>query len=178
MKKLLVVLVVAAIFVGVSWSHALAIPNPNGTITAGEWDGSIVVVSDGPEAGIPDNWDISKLYIFQENSGGANDGLYFRLDVYGTPTVAGESGPTPEAFAYSYLDYDGDATDDDLIEANKLGGGEIRVNSVTIAGGAFGVGPHAWEFFVPESALSSKALPGLTKSFLGYTVNSYLQTWR
>ena len=169
MRKLAMVLMVAGLLVGASFSSAFAIPTINGTVVAGEWDNPIVHVYDGAEAGIPDNWDIKELFIIQENTGGANDGLYFRIDVYGVPTTAGEDGvPGNEAYSYTWMDYDNNGSIEDNIEANFLGGDEIRVNGSVVAG-TLGVGPNAWEFFVPEASLSALSLPQLTNSFRGLT---------
>lgn len=170
MRKLAMVLMVAGFVVGLSFTNAMAIPTINGTVVAGEWNNPIVHVYDGAEAGIPDNWDIKELFIIQENSGGAGDGLYFRIDVYGSPTTAGEDGVSGnEAYSYSWMDYDNNGSIDDNIEANFLGGDEIRVNGSVVALGQLGVGPNAWEFFVPEASLSALSLPGLTNSFRGLT---------
>ena len=168
MRKLVMVLVVAGLMVGASFSNALAVPTINGVVGGGEWDNPIVHVYDGAEAGIPDNWDIKELFIIQENTGGA-DGLYFRVDVYGVPTYDDESGnPFLEAYVYSLLDYNNDSIDDDFIQVNTAQGGEVLVNGGATAGTS-AVGPHAWEFFVPEASLSALSLPGLTNSLRGLT---------
>jgi len=114
-----------------------------------DWGTILPLGSDPNEPLIPDNYDISAFYVTNDNSN-----LYFRMDVFGTPTLTGVF-PSNSAFYQIYLDTDQQAGTglsiygigaDRIIDyrssgvtvydaaGNNLGGGNGGQNTITELG--------------------------------------------
>src|SRR3989338_1907454 len=84
MKKTLVVLASLLVLCA---GNAFAVPTVNGNIGLGEWSSGLILNAfDGEEGSIHDAYDIERVAIIMESSGGASDGMYVLIDLYGTPT--------------------------------------------------------------------------------------------
>ncbi len=151
MKRVMQGLVMAGLLV-LGWSapaHA-AVPAIDGVVGAGEWLGALFFGTDPNEAFQGDAWDLKDFTVLKENSGGAEDGLYFLFRTYGAPTFAGEPPRVSSESKYIvFIDFDGDGTEDQVIIFNgdQLGG-------VNVAGGVGALGPDGVELFVPEASLT------------------------
>lgn len=156
---------------------AWAVPAINGTIAAGEWDGSAIVEVDPNEGTIPDAYDIGVVRYFQETSGGG-DGLYVLIDVIGVPTFT----PAPPGFGpvvYGTLaDFTGDglftSASDRVITFTSSGFVVKDGTGSTIAdtGTASALGADGVEYFIPVAMLPGGALPlGFSTGFLSFLDN-------
>lgn len=105
---------IALIWVGSLSSEAILIDgNPS------DWTGITPLVSSDPnEADIPDDdYDLENFYVTNDNTD-----MFFRLDVYGTPTLTGVF-PVNPAFYQIYLDIDQNTNTGTLI--NGIGADRI-----------------------------------------------------
>lgn len=112
MKKI-IVLVAAALLL--SSGYAFAFPSVDGSIGLGEWSAGLLLNAfDGNEGTIPDAYDIERVALFLESSGGASDGLYVLIDLYGVPTFTtlDEFGIIPVVYRTGLdMNQDGDFLD-------------------------------------------------------------------
>ena len=164
MKKL--TLAVAVAFLLSLAGNAFAVPTIDGLVSPGtEWDTGIVIdLGDPDEAGIPGKFDISRMRMIVEDSGGADDGLYILFDLYGTPTLAtdGEAGATEPFYLVELdLNQDGIRNGDDrrLILKKILGTDTLKVfnaanTDITDGSVDFDIDTHA-EIFLPDSQFAS-----------------------
>ena len=111
MKKLM--LVVASLLV-LCAGNALAVPVIDGTNTAGEWTSGLILNAFDPnEVGISNPYDIFRVAMIEE-TGGAGNGLYLLVELYGVPTFTADTPITTGVVVYgTFLDLnlDGDFTD-------------------------------------------------------------------
>jgi len=168
MKKtiLMFLTVIGVMSLGVSQAHAV-IPTIDGTAGGGEWNlvDQFTIANDPNEAGIPDAYDIQRLLVQQEDTGGANDGLYFRIDTYADPTLTGGTNSLgAQVFVRTLIDFNGDNVPDlflDFNDANDPGLQKFGVyTSPLFSPGSFigygsgAVGQFAggiYEFYLPET---------------------------
>ena len=165
MKKALMMLMFAAGIAAMGFSgKALAVPTIDGILTSPtEWDPPLqTLVFDPNEVGIPDSRDMSRLLVKLEDSGGLDDGLYFRVDTYDTPTLTGGPGSGgTESFLRILVDFNGDGIGDRGLDFNNAfdpGTGKLGVYN-SLFSLKFGEGTGAvfespggfYEFYYPES---------------------------
>jgi len=158
MRKL--VIAVALTGVILMAGDATAVPLIDGMISGSEWSSGLIVnVADPNEAGIPESYDVRRMAMFLENSGGTSDGLYILFELYGTPTL----DPLPELgsddpFYRVLLDLNRDGIengDDRRIRLEKIGGvPTVQVKDSTLAilpdTGTDAVLDSVVEIFVPK----------------------------
>lgn len=162
MSKPKLVVLAAAVLLLLSGGNALAVPSIDGTIGPGEWSAGLIINSFDPnEGGIPDDYDIFRVAMIQENSGGSDDGLYILIDLYGTPTFTSLDETNPP-FPVSYrtaidVNRDGDFNDavDRIFDFRATGFTVFDGTGTAIAdtGTEFILGPDVVEFFIPEDML-------------------------
>ncbi|MBI4430115.1 MAG: PEP-CTERM sorting domain-containing protein [Candidatus Omnitrophica bacterium] len=163
MRKLILAMLVLTSFTLIGFvGQASAVPTIDGIVDVGEWVlADLHTFSTDPNEGdVPNEYDIAALRVLHVDTGGADDGLYFRIDMYDTPTTAGGPGSSgDEAFVRVLIDFDGDGDADFHTDFNGalFPGDEIySVYSGTPALGTYlGNGDGAigdvFEFFLPES---------------------------
>ncbi len=169
MKKLM--LVVFASLLVLCAGNALAVPVIDGTNSAGEWTSGIVLEAFDPnEAGIPDAYDFKHIVMVGESSGGAFDGGYALIELYGVPTFTSldELVPFDPVFYTTGMDLnnDGDFTDAvDRIMDYRLSGFTVYDGTGAVVGGspskAMG---SVVEYYIPAGMFSTFP-PGDFQSF-------------
>lgn len=108
MKKVLLVLAIAVVFMGVSLSNALAVPTISGSIVGNEWDDVRMYATDPNESGIDNHYDMSISRAYWTTPGGD---MYLLLQTYDTPSLQ-PLGSGANAFVYWSLDLNGDNASD------------------------------------------------------------------
>ena len=168
MKKVTLAVLMASLLVFAA-SDAFATPTVDGVNSVGEWvAGLILDVGDFDEGTIPNDYDISRIAMFMETSGGgAGDGLYVLIDLYGDPTFA-SLGLTDVIYTTG-LDISGDGDFNDAVD-RKLefkGSGFTVYNGLgaVVAGAPVadleGAGePDVVEYFIPSAMFAGFPLGG------------------
>lgn len=161
MRKL--TLAVAAAFLFAFAGNALATPSVDGINTLGEWTSGLIVNGfDINEAGIPDAYDISRVAMFMETGGGgAGNGLYVLVELYGTPTFTSlDVLPPIDPVFYSTgidVDLDGAFTSaaDRIFDFRSTGFTIYDGTGSAVAGSPSAVMGSVVEYFVPSSMFAS-----------------------
>lgn len=161
-----VTVAVLAVFLLAFTGSAAAVPSIDGVNSLGEWtSGLIINTADPNEAGagilnIPDDYDISRVAMIQENSGGSDDGIYVLIELYGNPTFTSLdiTPPIDPVFYTTGLDVnrDGDFLDaeDRIFDFRATGFTVYDGSGTPIADtGASGLEDSVVEFFIPEDML-------------------------
>lgn len=168
---------IGAMTLGMSPAHAV-IPTIDGTAGVGEWvlASQHTIAFDGNEGGIPDQYDIQRLLVQHENTGAGTDGLYFRVDLFGTPTLTGGTNSLgAEAFLRAFVDFDGNGTADLFMDFNDAQDPAVQkfgvYTSATFSAGSFigygsgAVGQFAggiYEMYLPETLYNGGSVGTLT----------------
>ena len=179
MRKILWIFLglIGAMTLGMSQAHAV-IPTIDGTAGVGEWilANQHTIAGDPDEAGIPNQYDIQRFLAQHENTGGANDGLYFRVDLYDTPTLTGGTNSLgAEVFVRAFVDFDGNGTADLFLDFNDAQDPTLQkfgvYTSASFSAGSFiGYGSGAvnqspggiYEFYLPETLYNGGSVGTLT----------------
>jgi hypothetical protein len=158
MKK---VILLAVAFMVLLAGNAFATPAIDGSIGAGEWSSGLLLnVIDSNESNIPDNYDIKRLAMVMETSGGGS-GLYILSEVYGTPTLSSldELPPIDPVFYSIGLDMnqDGDFSDlADRIVDYRLSGFSVYNGLGAVVTGASTVATGSVvEFYIPAAVFAN-----------------------
>ena len=110
MKKFILVAAVIFLFAG----NALAVPTIDGAIIGAEWSSGLILNGFDPDEGaIPNTHDIYRVAMIEE-TGGAGNGLYLLVALYGVPTFTAAPVLTDGLVIYGTrfdLNLDGDSTD-------------------------------------------------------------------
>jgi len=94
----IVVAAMVLISVGSPSSEAITISVDG---SPGDWGAMAPLASDPEETDIPADYNLESFYVTNNLTE-----MFFRLDVYGTPTLAGDNNPFNPAFYQVYLDTD------------------------------------------------------------------------
>lgn len=167
MRKLILAMLVLTSFTLAGFVGQASAVTIDGIAGVGEWVLADLhtFATDGNEGDVPDAYDISELRVLHVDTGGVDDGLYFRVDMYGTPTLAAGPGSDPgdESFMRITIDFDGNGVGDLFTDFNNgifagLGFYAVHSGSPNILNflgtGTGAVGEFAggvYEFFLPES---------------------------
>lgn len=153
MKKMMLLIIALLIL---SAGNVFALPLIDGSISLGEWTSGVLLnVGDPNEAGIPNAYDIQRLRIIPESSGGASDGLYFLWELYGAPTFTtlDPFGILPVVYVTGLdMNQDGDFLDavDRRIDYRSTGLNVYSGTGALIAGSPSIVMGSVVEFYIPS----------------------------
>ncbi|MDP3789262.1 MAG: PEP-CTERM sorting domain-containing protein, partial [Candidatus Omnitrophota bacterium] len=159
--------------------NALAVPVINGTNAAGEWTtGLFLNAFDVNDGGIPDGYDLMRVAMIQESSGGAADGLYILIELWGVPTFA-SAGAGPVYYLTSLdINLNGDISTpldllpndavDRVIDYRSVGGVTVKDGTgAGVAGLPTGALGSVVELYIPFGMFSSFPVGGFnTISYL------------
>lgn len=174
-KILVTIFALTTIVIGFGGNAFAVIPTIDGFLTVGtEWDAPLNTAAFDPnEGGIPDAYDMFRLLVKHEDTGGLSDGLYFRVDLFGTPTLTGGTNSFgAEAFVRTLIDFDGNALPDLGLDFNNaadsgLGLLGVYTNTATFSLASFiGYGGGSvleaaggfYEFYLPESLYNGNSV--------------------
>ena len=164
MKKVMVAVVMAlALLVA---RNALAFPTVDGVNSLGEWTTGLAINSFDPNemggpGNIPDSYDISRIAMKLESTGGANDGLYVLIELYGAPTFTSLDSlpPIDPVFYATGIDtnLDGDFTDanDRIFDFRASGFKVFDGTGALVAGAPTSAMGSAVEYYIPSSMFGS-----------------------
>ena len=165
MKKLTGVVALALLlFVA---RDAFATPTVDGVNSLGEWVAGLIINSLDPnEMGgpgdIPDSYDMSRIAMFQETAGGgAGNGLYVLIELYGAPTFTSLDTfpPLDPVFYATGLDTNGDGdfadAGDRIFDFRATGFKVFTGTGADVTDGSTAVMGSAVEYFIPSAVFGS-----------------------
>ncbi len=167
MKKIVLAVVFALLIAG----NAFAIPVIDGINSSGEWTTDLVINAFDPnEVGIPDGYDIKRIAMLGVSLGGASDGGYALIELYGAPTFLSldEIAPINPVVYTTALDLnlDGDFTDaiDRILEFRSSGFTVYNGTGGVVGGSPSAVMGSVVEYYIPAGMFSSFP-PGVFNTF-------------
>ena len=143
--------------------NASATPVVDGINSIGEWTSGLIINSaDVNEGAIPNDYDISRVAMFSETGGGgAGNGLYVLIELYGTPTFTSlDPFPPIDPVFYSTgldLDNNGSFTDavDRILDFRASGFTVYDGTGAVVAGAPSSAKNSAVEYFLPSGMFGS-----------------------
>ncbi len=166
MKKVTLAVALATLLV-LTAGKAFATPTVDGMNSLGEWVAGLIINTFDPnEVGgpgnIPDSYDISRVAMFQETSGGgAGNGLYVLIELYGAPTFTSLdlTPPFNDVIYGTALDMNGDGdfldAGDRIFDFRGTGFTVFNGLGAPVAGAPSAVMGSAVEYFIPSAMFAS-----------------------
>jgi PEP-CTERM putative exosortase interaction domain len=158
MKKVMLLVAILMIF---SAGSVFASPVINGSIGAGEWSSGLLVDAfDAQESTIPDAYNLKRLAMILETSGGST-GLYILAELYGKPTFGSldELPPIDPVFYSIGLDMNQNGVYTDLADRiidYRLSGFKVYSGlGGDVTGGSTVAMGSVVEFYIPSTAFAS-----------------------
>ena len=162
-----VTLAVAMALLLLATRNAFAVPVVDGINSLGEWTSGLVINTfDVNEGGIPDAYDISRVAMHMESTGGGSDGLYVLIELYGAPTFTSLDPlpPLDPVFYATGIDVDGDgaftSASDRIFDFRASGFTIYDGLGSVVAGTHSAVMGSAVEYFISPAMFGSFPLSG------------------